>query len=370
MPVIPDVTVVGGGVVGCAVAWELARRGSSVEVLDAAAPGAGASGAAAGVLGPLAESIPEGYMTGFALDAFRLIDAEADGLGQASGVDFGYRRAGLLRVALTEAGVAKWQAFAERRSGLGLDLRWLGAERARDIEPRLNPGLYGALYCPQETHLVPAAYTRALAAAAERHGARVRTGIRVHGAERQGSQVTALLTSEGRVPVGSVVLAAGAEAAALGEALGTALPVRPVRGQMAALRPDLPFGGAAIYSEDAVLTPKPGDEVWIGATYEEAGFERRVTGGGLRWLLEQAIAISPDLVDAAVLRSWSGLRPATPDGLPMLGVLAGYTNTYAALGFYRNGILMSLLAGRVLAGLLLDNAPGRDIAPLAPARFA
>jgi glycine oxidase len=272
-------------------------------------------------------------------------------------------------VALTEVGVAKWQAFAERRAGLGLELNWLSTDEALRLQPRLNPSVRGALYSPSETHLIPGLYTQALAEAARRRGARIRAGVRVHGIEREDGRITALLTSEGREPVASVVIAAGAEAAKLGESLGVPLPVRPVRGQMVALRADTPFSGTAIYSEDAVLTPKPEAEVWIGATYEEAGFDRRVTGGGVAWLLGQAAAIAPELADAAFLRAWAGLRPATPDGLPMLGAVPGVENGYVALGFFRNGILLSLLAGRVIANLLLDATPGRDISPLSPGRF-
>lgn len=366
----PDVTVIGGGVAGCAVAWQLARRGASVEVLEAESPASGASGAAAGLLGPLAESVPEGYMTAFAIDAFREIDGDADELAAESGIDFAYRRAGLLRVAFTDAGMMKWRAFAERRAGLGLNLHWLSSEEALRLQPRLNPGVRCTLYSPSETHLVPGLYTRALAEAARRRGARIRSGVRVNGIEREGQRIVALATSEGRAPVASVVIASGAEAAKLGESLGVPLPVRPVRGQMVALRADAPFSGTAIYSEDAVLTPKPEAEVWVGATYEEAGFDRRVTGGGVAWLLGQAAAIAPELAGAAFLRAWAGLRPATPDGLPILGALPGVENGYAALGFFRNGILLSLLAGRVLATLALDAAPGRDLSPLAPGRFA
>jgi glycine oxidase len=369
MAQIPDVTVIGGGVAGCSVAWQLARRGASVEVLEAEEPGSGASGAAAGLLGPLAESVPEGFMTAFALDAFYEIEAQAAELQAESGVDFAYSRDGLLRVALTEAGVAKWQDFTERRNGLGLELHWLTTDEALRLQPRLNPNVHATLYSPWECHVVPSLYTCALAEAARRRGANIRAGVRVHSIKREGGRITALVTSEGRQPVGSVVIAAGAEAAKLGEALGVPMPVRPVRGQMVALRADAPFSGTAIYSEDAVLTPKPQSEVWIGATYEEAGFERRVTAGGLAWLLAQAAAIAPELTDAAFLRAWAGLRPATPDGLPILGVLPEVENGYAALGFFRNGILLSLLAGRVIANLILDATPGRDIAPLSPARF-
>lgn len=365
-----DVTIVGAGAIGCAAAWWLARRGASVDLLDATLPGDGASGAAAGVLGPLADSVPEGYMTAFALDAFRTIDEHAGELAGAATTDFGYRREGVLRVALTDDGVAHWRDFRARRGRLGLDLHWLDPGQLRSLQPRLHPSVRGGLFSPRETHLLPGPFTRALAEAAQRAGARLRLGVRVTGVERAGDRVAALLTTEGRLPVGVLIVAAGAEAAALGDALGVALPVRPVRGQMAALRPEPRFDGAPIFTEDALLVPKPGGEVWVGATYEEAGFDRRVTVDGLSWLMNRAAAIAPDLADGTFLRAWAGLRPASPDGLPLLGPLPGLTNAHAALGFYRNGILMSLLAGRIVAGLVLDNAPGREIAPLDPARFA
>src|SRR5262249_37609324 len=134
-------------------------------------------------------------------------------------------------------------------------------------------------------------------------------------------------------------------------------------------RPDLPFGEAPIFTESVLLTPKPGGELWAGSTYVEAGFDARLAASELAWILDEAIDVAPVLKGAACLRAWTGLRPAMPDGLLTLGPLPALRNAYAALGFFRNGILMSLLAGRIIAGLVLDNAPGRDIAPLDPARF-
>jgi glycine oxidase len=365
----PEVTIVGGGVIGCAAAWWLTARGARVEVLEAEEPGAGASGASAGVLGPLSDSIAPGFMTAFALDALREIDARAEAVAEASGIDIGYRRSGVLRVARTDVGLAALDGFVARRDGLGLHLQRLDPAQLRTIEPRLSPTVRAGVYCQEETHVLPGALTRALAEAARRGGARFRTGTRVTAVERNGDAVTALRTTTERIPVAALVVAAGTGAAALGEMLGTPLPVHPVRGGMAAFRPDPPFAEAPIFAEDVLLVPKPDGELWVGATHDDGNDDPRPTAGDLAALLPEAIAVAPGLARAAFLRAWAGLRPATPDGLPALGPLPGLRNAYAAVGFYRNGILLSMLAGRVIAGVILDNAPGRDIAPLDPARF-
>jgi glycine oxidase len=344
----PDVTVVGGGVVGCAVAWSLAREGLSVVLLERA------SGAAAGMLAPFGEAEAAGPFLRWGTRALGEFPELARRLREASGVDPELQVSGLLRPAFGEA---EADAARARVAALpGAELRWLSADEARALEPGLAPGLLGALWSPRESHVRSPLLVRAYARAAERLGARIEQGVPATGLVRERQRVVGVLTADGPRPAGQVVLCTGSwtRTAAAWVAPHLDLPIAPVRGQIVSLEAPRDGLGRIVWGPGGIyLVPKLDASVVVGATTEHVGFDRRVTADGMRSLIAGATALVPALAQATFRGAWAGLRPESPDGLPLIGPVPTVDGLFVAAGHYRNGVLLSPVTGRIVADGLL-----------------
>jgi glycine oxidase len=361
-----DAIVVGGGVIGCATAFELARAGADVVLLERDAIGAHASSAAAGMLAPIVESEAGEPLLELGVRAQAELCERIEELVECSGVDPGLLRCGALRVAGPE------RAPALRASALklaGLDCRWLEADELYKLEPRLAPGLAGALWSAREACLDAALLTRAFAIGAQRRGALVRPGTPVLGLIRSGDRIAGVRTAEGELGAAAVVLCSGAWARASGEWLGLALPVEPVKGQMLALETPVPPLPSILWGDGVYLVPRPDGSLRVGATVERAGYDTRPTAGGLALLLDAARALLPDAARCRFQSTWAGLRPATPDQLPLVGPLATRPGVWLGVGHHRNGILLSALTARALASGILAGAWPDGLGALDPQRF-
>jgi glycine oxidase len=336
------IVVVGGGLLGCAVALEIARRGAPVEVLERAIVGAEASTAAAGILAPRMEAHGREPARAIGVESLALYPAWVGSLG----VDVGFVRTGLLRVVRAGEALAPPDA----------DATWLDADAARRIEPGLSADILGAWSLPEEATLDPRRLVPAVHHAAEAAGARFRLGAEVAAVDAEGVTLT-----DGSRVAGRVVVCAGAWTSRVP---GLApLPVRPVRGQLVALSGE-PIRHV-LFGAGGYLVPRADGRVIAGATVEEVGYARGVTAGGVRAVLDTAVALVPDLRAAAFDAAWSGFRPGTPDDLPVLGNVAG---VWVASGHYRNGVLLAPLTARWMASALLDGA--ELPAAFRPDRFA
>lgn len=366
-----DVVVVGGGVVGCAIAYELTKFGLSVAVLEARRIADEASSVAAGMLTPLAESPRPGPFTDLALAALREYRAVAAEIREASGVDIEYAASGVLRVALNEEQELAARTTLEWQRELGLEVAWLDAEALREREAAITPEARGALLSLEEGHVHAHRLTTALAIAAHHRGAQVRQGTPVIGLLTEGHRVTGVRTPSGDVHAGQVVLAAGPWTGELTAGLGFPLPIRPVKGQLLALAAlTAPIRHIVYCSGTGYLVPKADGTILVGATQEEAGFDKRVTVRGVRWLLDGAEQLVPGLGNAEVRELRAGLRPGSPDGAPALGPLPGWEGLTVASGHFRNGILLGPITGRLMAQLVATGQPERDLSPFDPGRFA
>jgi glycine oxidase len=377
MSAAPDVLVVGGGVVGSAVAWWLAREGVSVTLLERGELAAGASGAAAGMLAPIGEDAGRGGpLLHAGLRALAGMDALCEELRERSGIDPEWRRSGILRVARDDAEAARLQAQASARPELGLELGWLDGAALRAEEPLVALGVRGALLSPREGHVRSPLLARAFARAAASLGARVETGVAVRALVRDaGGVVRGARTAAGDLPAGLVVLCAGvwtgalAGAAGAGEASDRALPIEPVRGQILSLDAPLPTLRSIVWGGSTYLVPKGDGTIVVGATEERVGFDCRVTAAGLRGLLDAAPRLVPALAGCTFRGAWAGLRPSAPDHLPLVGAWPGTIGLFVAAGHHRNGVLLASVTGEIVAGLVL----GKDVPPcardFAPARF-
>ncbi len=365
-----DALVVGGGVVGCAVAWSLAREGLRVALLERDGLAAQASGAAAGMLLPMDAVDPPGPLPDWGLRSLALFPEIAAELREGTGLDPEFEACGAFYVATDEPQV---EALRARRGRLpGPPLEWLDPGALRDALPAVTGDARGALWSPGEAHVRSPLLVRALAAAAEQRGAQIVLGAPVTGLLRSGARVVGVRTPSEEWGAEHVVLCTGAWAPACSGWLGSdvALPIEPIRGQIVSLEAPRPTLPAMVVHESAYVVPKRDGSVVVGATQERTGFDCRVTAAGVAGLLAAGSRLLPPLADASFRSAWAGLRPGTPDGLPLIGPLPGVPGLLLAVGHHRNGVLLAPVTGRLIADRVCGKEPPADAAVFRPERFA
>jgi glycine oxidase len=355
-----DAVFIGAGLIGLSCAWRAAQRGMSVIVLDRSWPGAGASGVAAGMLAPVTEAEfgEEGLLRANLASRERWPGFAAE-LEERTGVATHYSESGALVVAADRDDVEELRRLHAFQRSLGLDSEWLSARRCRRLEPGLSPRIGGGILAPQDGHVDPQAVVRALATALRETGGEILSGVEVAAIEHDGERVTGIRTTGGaRIAAAAVTVTAGAWSPALAPT-GEGPPVRPVKGQIIELRVR---GGMRPPCERLVRTPRcyllaRGDgRVVLGATVEEQGFDTVVTADGVFRLLEAAWEVLPDVGELELVEARAGLRPGTPDNLPVVGP-GELEGLWWATGHYRNGVLLCpLTADRVAAELAGDRA--------------
>ena len=269
----------------------------------------------------------------------------------------------MLRTAVTEDSARLLQKLARKRN-----LEWVDGADLRRLEPALERAVLGAAYSETDADLNPGQLTNALAKAAEKLGARVRRRTMLTGFLGRERRVEGVSTNEGDIrDTDAIVLAAGPWTEPLSLRLSSRLPTPPMRGQMIAYRSRVLRH--AVWGEEGYLVPKPRGLIFAGATVEDVGFRKTTTARALAGLRRMATDLVPALATASVTRSWAGLRPGSPDGLPLIGRVPGKDNVYVATGHFRNGILLAPVTGRLVADLVLSGKPDRRLKPFLPERF-
>jgi glycine oxidase len=341
-----DLVVAGAGIVGLACAWRAARAGLSVLVLDR---GTGAaSGVAAGMLAPVTEAaFGEHELLRLNLAARSEWPAFAAELAERSGVDLEYSETGALVVAVERDDVGELRRLHELQRSLGLDTEWLTGRECRRLEPGLSPRVSGGVLAAGDGSVDPRAVVRALRTALAGEGVEIRTGVEVLRVEESGGRVTGLATQSGTVPAERVVVACGAWSAALH---ASAPALRPVKGQIVRLR-GAPLAGRVVRTPRCYVVSRSAGEIVIGATSEERGFDTTVTAGAAQRLLEYAWEVLPDVEERELVSVEAGLRPVTPDNLPVVRA-AGPEGLVWATGHGRNGVLLAPLGARRVVQLL------------------
>jgi glycine oxidase len=370
-----DVAVVGGGVIGLAVGWRAQARGLSVVVLERDRAGAGTSHVAAGMLAPIAEVTPgEEPLLELGLRSVHSYPAFLDELAEAAGVDgIGYTPCGTLLVARDGDEAEALERELALRIRLGLAVERLRPSEARRREPALAPALRLALDVPDDHAIDPRALTAALAAAVLRAGGEVREGVSVSGVELEGDTVRGVRLQDGSVvAAGQVVIAAGVWSTQLeGLPDGARVPVRPVKGQIMRLHDPAGPGllTRVIRMGPSYVVPRGDGRYVIGATSEERGFDTTVTAGAAFELLRDASELLPGVWEWVLDEFQAGLRPGTPDNLPVIGPgsLAGL---HWAVGHRRNGVLLTPVTAELVAAALAGEPADARAAPFAARRFA
>jgi len=365
-----DVVVVGGGLIGCAVARELALRGVRTIVVERGDVGAEASSAAAGMVAPQAESEGPGPVLQLALASRRIYRRWVAALRAESGIDAEYRADGIVYVALTASDARVLAARARWQRAAGLRVERLGPGAARRLVAGLSPDVRGALCFPDDHRVNNERLVRAVARAARRAGAVVLEQTPAVAVRARRGVVTGLETTRGRIDAPVVVNAAGAWASALAVPRGVeSPPVFPVRGQMVVLRGAPGALRRPVYSLRGYAVPRVDGRVLAGSTLERAGYERAVTAGAVSDILGALSAAAPGLRGLMFERAYAGFRPGTPDRRPILGPAGDLAGLFYATGHYRSGIVLAPATAAAIADLVLEGRTAWPITAMSPSRF-
>jgi glycine oxidase len=367
------VAIIGGGAIGLAIGWRLAQHGAPVAIYERGEAGRGASWAAAGMLAAGVETEPgEAALATLNRRSLALWPAFSAELEQASGLSVDLRREGTLQIALTRDDAAQLRFTFDFQREHGITLEWLSARQALEREPRLNPSLAAAVYSPGDHQADNRLLVRALKRAFLAAGGTLHEHAPVRSIEIAGGRVTGLRVGETHVAAETVVLAAGAWSGEIdGVPVEARAPVRPVKGQMLALKmdPAAPLLRHVVWAPRAYLVPRRDGRLVVGATSEEKGFNADLTAGGIFALLEGAWRALPGVEELPIEEMWVGFRPGSRDDAPLLGpsAVAGLIH---ATGHHRNGILLTPLTADLVARYLLSGEIDEAMAPFAPSRFA
>jgi glycine oxidase len=370
-----SVAVIGGGVIGLAIAWRAAQRGLRVTVLERDRAGQGTSSYAAGMLAPNAEVTPgEEAVLEFGLRSARLYPEFARELAAAAGVDgVGYTSCGTLMVARDDDEAEALERELELRTALGLRVERLRSSEARRREPGLAPALRLALDIPDDHAVDPRALTAALALALRAAGGELREQTAVSAIETSGGRVGGVVLEDGTLlEAHQVVVAAGVWSPRLaGLPEGAQMPIRPVKGQVMRLHDPAGPGlvNRVLRMGSSYITPRGDGRYVIGATQEERGFDQTVTAGAAFDLLRDAGELVPGVSELVLDEFSAGLRPGTPDNLPIIGT-GPVEGLHWATGHRRGGILLTPVTAELIAGALAGEALPTEAALFAPARFA
>lgn len=362
------ILIVGGGVIGCATALELAKAGCAVTVLERATPGAEASGAAAGILTPLGESA-DTAMAKLALESWRRYPGVVRELRERTGIDVEYVTRGTVYPLITVADVRAAEARLRHDWAAEIGVEAWDAADVRSRAPALATTVRGAMFVRGEHWVDNQRLVVAYAQAAVDAGVALMTGAAVSRVVVEDGHARGAIVDGEPYEADAVLLAAGAWTGELAASFGGRLRVEPRKGQMIALNHVPPVLAHAIHGPDVYLIPRASGELLIGATVEKVGFQRGVTAAGISGLLTSAIALVPGLAPLPISRTWAGFRPWAPDSLPILGPWPGIDGLFVATAHYRNGILLAPITAQLMAEWMTHGSPSLDVKDFLPSRF-
>ncbi len=364
-----EICIIGGGVIGLGIGWQLAKMGVSVTIFERNIVGCGASWAAAGMLAPLAEAhTEEAALLELGCKSLALYPKWVDELEADADMSIGYRVEGTLIVGLDEDDTQQLHHLFDAQQNLGLDVNWLTGRRAREIEPVLSSRVTAAIHCATDYQVDNRLMLMALQRAFQRCGGVLYENTSVEKIVIYNGIAIGAQTKNGIHESDVFVLSAGCWSAQIG-GIPDAMcpPVRPVKGQMLALQME---GGISIktvirtvrakYPTSVYLVPREDNRLIVGATSEEMGFDTRLTAGGMFELLRGTWEIVPGIYELPILETWAGLRPGSRDNAPILGKTP-IQNLIYATGHYRNGILLTPITAYEIANLIVTGETSHTI---------
>lgn len=367
-----DCLIIGGGVIGLSLAYELAGHGARVRVVDRIEPGREASWAAAGILPPAWQGPGPTALDDLHALGCRLHPDWAARLREETGIETGFRRCGAVHLA-DEPLLSELSATANHWRQGRIRFDKLSAHAAVQIEPALKPvadagRLCAALLLHDEIQIRPPWNMRALEAACRKRGVEIGGDTDIIDFELAGENIRAARTNSGAIAAETFCIAAGAWADGLLKKLGLSLGIKPIRGQMVLLKTPAPILQHVIYSGGRYLVPRDDGRLLVGSTLEDVGFDHRVTADAVRGLIDFAVAWFPELRDAELEHSWAGLRPASANGEPIIGQIPGMRNAFVAAGHYRSGWILAPATALLMSQLIRGGTPELDLKSFAPSR--
>ena len=352
-----DVVVIGGGVIGCAVAYYASKAGLKVIVLESVLVGGQGSSVAAGLVAPSPQIKDDGPFTQLALASLAYLPQLRDELHADSAIDIELEERGSLKIATDEKEANELQRLLPKKQQLGLDVEWLTTKEVIQIEPGVTQNIKGAIYNPKEGQLNTSKLLSAYYKGAIQHGALFvrRRAIKLL---TRDTKVVGVQLVHGRVFAKQTVIASGAWAAEQGRWLGIELPIRPQRGQLITLGKTDPKLRHLVFWQDIYLSPKSDDSTTIGAFNDYVGHIQVPTAKGVMSLLSQGSEAMPSLICSTFLGAKAGLRAKTPDKLPIIGAVPGWEGIQIAAGHNSNGLLFSAMTGKFITTVITKgNAP-------------
>lgn len=365
LPDKADIVVIGGGVIGASIAYHLSKQKVKVVLLEKADPAGGSSGACGGTI--FLQTKSPGIHLELALESAGLFVH----LEEELGAGFEYKRNGGMIVIEHEEGLQAIEHHVEKQKKIGLDVSLLDRKQARELEPSLSETIVGAAFSPMDAQVNPMLLTFAFIKAAKNFGAEFFSHTRVTGFRKTFNRIISVKTDQGEIETETVVNAAGVHAAEIGAMVDLEIPITPRRGQLVVTEAAAPVISRCLLSVQYIaakfnaaqaqkgggvsIEPTANGNLVIGSTREFVGFNKAVTLEGMHQIAKHVFRIVPCLKKLQCIRVFSGLRPYTPDGLPILGDVTGLDGFIMAAGHEGDGIALAPITGRIIADLIVDN---------------
>ncbi|MDO7487224.1 glycine oxidase ThiO [Peribacillus sp. NPDC096622] len=353
---IYDAIIVGGGVIGGSIAFQLAKRGKKVLLLEKDRLASKASSAAAGMLGAQAELDADNPLFTLASRSRGMFPALAEELKDISGIDIELVNKGMFKVALTNDQVAELKNMIRVQQEAGLEADWLSTAEIRKMEPLLSDEIKGAMFIPKDGQVSATRLSLAFTESAAALGVDIKEFVHVSDLVTENGCVKGVVTNIGGFSSENVIVAGGAWSALLLERTGMRLDSYPVKGECFSVLTDRPLLEKTIFSHGCYLVPKVGGRIIVGATVKANTFDEKVSLDGISTLIERAKQLLPAIKGSELEKAWAGIRPQTGDGLPYFGEHPACKGLFIATGHYRNGILLSPITGVLIADILESKA--------------
>lgn len=347
-----DAIIVGAGVIGSSIAYNLSKRGHKVLVLEKGQVAGKASSAAAGMLGAQTELEDDSPLFRLAKASRSMFPDLAEDLKRLSGIDIELQQNGIYKVATAECEVSNLQRLIRIQNELGEEASWVKPTELRDQEPALSLLTFGAMYMPNDGQVSAPALTTALATSAVALGTEILEHTDVQQLLEKDGRVVGVKTAVRQFYADHVIVAGGAWSEALLNETEVKIETYPVKGECMSVKTSRRLIKGTIFSDGCYIVPKADNRLIIGATEKADTFDETVTLEGIAKLMECAMHILPELKRAEWDRAWTGIRPQTMDGVPYLGEHPDKKGLYIATGHYRNGILLAPITGKVIADLI------------------